>query len=116
MNKTTTTTTKTTLTLTNGTVFNPVFIVVIVIIIIIKNTVLCSSLVADRKRRQGSPAELSIVFQFKGNISSKAMKQINKQIIKVDFMRDFHGRRTFTASIFVAPSKPNLKMVDFEEN
>ena len=44
------------------------------------------------------------------------MKQINKQIIKVDFMRDFHGRRTFTASIFVAPSKPNLKMVDFEEN
>ena len=31
-------------------------------------------------------------------------------------MRDFHGRRTFTASIFVAPSKPNLKMVDFEEN
>ena len=80
MNKATTTTTKTTMTLTNGTVFNPVFIVVIVIIIIIiiiKNTALCSSLVADRKRRQGSPAELSIVFQFKGNVSSKAMKQIN---------------------------------------
>ena len=44
------------------------------------------------------------------------MKQINKQIMKVDFMRDFHGRRTFIVSIFVAPSKPNLKMMDFEEN
>ena len=44
------------------------------------------------------------------------MKQINKQLIKVDFMRDFHRRRTFIASIFVTPSKPNLKMMDFEEN
>ena len=26
------------------------------------------------------------------------MKQINKQIIKVDFMRDFHGRRVFIAN------------------
>lgn len=109
MNKTTTTTTKTTLTLTNGTVFNPVFIVVIVIIIIIKNTVLCSSLVADRKRRQGSPAELSIVFQFKGNISSKAMKQINistKKILCVILMVAAHLQRQSLST----PSKPNLKM------
>ena len=31
-------------------------------------------------------------------------------------MRDFNGRRTFTASILVSPSKPNLKMMDFEES